>query len=145
MQNHYNLIYREEEREMMGLCASEEVGVIPWSPLARGRLARPLEEQSVSDRIGKDEFGKTLYTKSVESNRQVIERVGEVAAAHKVPRAQVTLAWMLHKPYVTSPIIGATRPQHLEDAIGALELKLSAEEIGRLEEPYVPHSVSGFG
>jgi aryl-alcohol dehydrogenase-like predicted oxidoreductase len=145
MQNHYNLIYREEEREMMGLCASEKIGVIPWSPLARGRLARPWEEQTVGDRAGKDEFGKTLYTKSVESDRKVIERVGEVAAAHKVPRAQVALAWMLHKPYVTSPIVGATKPYHLEDAMAALELKLSPEEIARLEEPYVPHAVSGFG
>src|SRR5580704_4557422 len=145
MQNHYNLIYREEEREMMGLCASEEIGVIPWSPLARGRLARPWEEQTASDRAGKDEFGKTLYTKSVESDRKVIERVGEVAAAHKVPRAQVALAWMLNKPYVTSPIVGATKPHHLEDAMAALELKLSPDEIDRLEEPYVPHAVSGFG
>ncbi|HET6324607.1 MAG TPA: aldo/keto reductase [Planctomycetaceae bacterium] len=145
MQNHYNLIYREEEREMMGLCASEKIGVIPWSPLARGRLARPWEEQTASDRAGKDEFGKTLYTKSVESDRKVIERVGEVAAAHKVPQAQVALAWMLHKPYVTSPIVGATKQRHLDDAIAALALKLSAEEIARLEEPYVPHPVSGFG
>jgi 1-deoxyxylulose-5-phosphate synthase len=144
MQNHYNLIYREEEREMMGLCASEHIGVIPWSPLARGRLARPWEEQSASDRAGKDEFGKTLYTKSVDSDRQVIDRVGEIAAARKVPRAQIALAWMLSKPYVTSPIIGATKQQHLDDAIAALALKLSTEEIGRLEEPYVPHPVSGF-
>ncbi len=144
MQNHYNLIYREEEREMMGLCASEHIGVIPWSPLARGRLARPWEEQSASDRAGKDEFGKTLYTKSVDSDRQVIDRVGEIAAARKVPRAQIALAWMLSKPYVTSPIIGATKRQHLDDAIAALALKLSTEEIGRLEEPYMPHAVSGF-
>jgi aryl-alcohol dehydrogenase-like predicted oxidoreductase len=144
MQNHYNLIYREEEREMMGLCASEKIGVIPWSPLARGRLARAWEEQSASDRAGKDEFGKTLYTKSVESDRQVIERVGEVAAAHKVPPAQVALAWMLSKPYITSPIVGATKSHHLQDAVAALSLKLSPEEIARLEEPYVPHPVSGF-
>src|SRR5271156_5158614 len=123
MQPHYNLIYREEEREMMSLCASEKIGVIPWSPLARGRLARPREEQTASDRAGKDEFGKTLYTKSVESDRKVIERVGEVAAPRQVPRAQVALAWMVQKPYVTSPIVGASKPHHLEDAMAALELK----------------------
>jgi aryl-alcohol dehydrogenase-like predicted oxidoreductase len=145
MQNHYNLIYREEEREMMGLCASEQIGVIPWSPLARGRLTRAWDAQSESDRMGKDEFGKTLYTKSVESDRSVIERVGDIAAARKVPRAQVALAWMLQKPYVTSPIVGATKQNHLDDAIAALSLKLTPEEIARLEGPYVPHPVSGFG
>jgi aryl-alcohol dehydrogenase-like predicted oxidoreductase len=145
MQNHYNLIYREEEREMMGLCASEQIGVIPWSPLARGRLARAWDEASSSDRAARDEYGKTLYTKSVDSDRQVVERVGEVAAARKVPRAQVALAWMLSKPYVTSPIIGATKPHHIDDAIAAVGIKLTPEEIVRLEEPYVPHAVSGFG
>jgi aryl-alcohol dehydrogenase-like predicted oxidoreductase len=144
MQNHYNLIYREEEREMIGLCASEQIGVIPWSPLARGRLARAWDAQSESDRMGKDEFGKTLYTKSVESDRMVIERVGEIAAARKVPRAQVALAWILQKPYVTAPIVGATKQNHLDDAIAALSLKLTPEELARLEEPYVPHPVSGF-
>jgi aryl-alcohol dehydrogenase-like predicted oxidoreductase len=145
MQNHYNLIYREEEREMMGLCASEQIGVIPWSPLARGRLTRAWDAQSESERMGKDEFGKTLYTKSVDSDRNVIERVGEIAAARKVPRAQVALAWVLQKPYVTAPIVGATKQNHLDDAIAALSLNLSPEEIARLEAPYVPHPVSGFG
>jgi len=144
MQNHYNLIFREEEREMMPLCRSEGIGVIPWSPLARGRLARSWDDALNSKRAGSDEFGKTLYNKMEQSDRQVVERVGELASARGVPRAQLALAWMLHKPFVTSPIIGATKPQHLEDAIGALSVKLSPEEIARLEEPYVPHPISGF-
>jgi 1-deoxyxylulose-5-phosphate synthase len=144
MQNHYNLIYREEEREMMPLCRAEGIGVIPWSPLARGRLARSWDDALNSKRAGSDEFGKTLYNKMEQSDRQVVERVGELASARGVPRAQLALAWMLHKPFVTSPIIGATKPQHLEDAIGALTVKLSPEEIARLEEPYVPHPIAGF-
>jgi 1-deoxyxylulose-5-phosphate synthase len=144
MQNHYNLLYREEEREMMGLCQSEGIGVIPWSPLARGRLARPWENEPTTTRADSDEFGKTLYTKMVEADRKVVDRVGELAAARGVSRAQVALAWMLQKPVVTSPIIGATKPHHLDDALAALSIKLSAEEKSRLEEPYVPHPVSGF-
>jgi aryl-alcohol dehydrogenase-like predicted oxidoreductase len=144
MQNHYNLLYREEEREMMGLCSAEGIGVIPWSPLARGRLARPWEEQPTTTRAGSDEFGKTLYSKTAEADRTVVERVGEVAAARDISRAQVALAWMLHKSVVTSPIIGATKPHHLDDALAALSVELSPAEIARLEEPYVPHSVVGF-
>jgi 1-deoxyxylulose-5-phosphate synthase len=144
MQNHYNLLYREEEREMMGLCTAEGIGVIPWSPLARGRLARPWEDTPTTSRAESDEFGKTLYRSMVDSDRKVVERVGEVAAARGIPRAQVALAWMLHKPVVTSPIIGATKPQHLEDALAACAVKLTAGEIARLEEPYLPHPVSGF-
>jgi aryl-alcohol dehydrogenase-like predicted oxidoreductase len=144
MQNHYNLIYREEEREMMGLCLAEGIGVIPWSPLARGRLARPWEDVPTTSRGETDEFGKTLYRSMVESDRKVLERVGEIAAAHGIPRAQVALAWMFHKAVVTSPIIGATKPQHLEDAVAALSIKLTADEIARLEAPYVPHPVAGF-
>jgi 1-deoxyxylulose-5-phosphate synthase len=144
MQNHYNLLYREEEREMMGLCAAEGIGVIPWSPLARGRLARPWDERASTERAGADEFGKTLYASTEASDRAVVERVGEIAAARGVPRAQVALAWLLSKPAVTAPIIGATKPHHLEDAVAALSIALTAEEMARLEEPYVPHPVLGF-
>jgi aryl-alcohol dehydrogenase-like predicted oxidoreductase len=144
MQDHYNLLYREEEREMLGLCAAEGVGVIPWSPLARGRLARPWEEKDSTGRAASDEFGKTLYAGTEEADRAVVDRVGEVASARGVPRAQIALAWLLGRPAVTAPIIGATRPQHLEDAVGALSIKLAPEETARLEEPYVPHPVLGF-
>jgi aryl-alcohol dehydrogenase-like predicted oxidoreductase len=144
MQNHYNLLYREEEREMLGLCAAEGIGVIPWSPLARGRLARPWEVEPTTSRAGSDDFGKSLYSKTAEADRKVVERVGEVAAARGISRAQVALAWMLHKPNVTSPIIGATKPHHLEHALAALSVALSPAEIARLEEPYVPHPVLGF-
>ncbi len=142
MQNHLNLIYREEEREMLPLCRDQGIGVIPWSPLARGRLARPPEEQT--KRGESDRFGSYLYRKSEEADRAVIGRLGELAAARALPRAQVALAWLLQKPGVTSPIIGATKPEHLNDAISALAVKLSPEEIARLEEPYTPHSVVGF-
>jgi len=139
MQNHVNLLYREEEREMLPLCQAEGIGVIPWSPLARGRLTRPWDE--TSERAQSDEFGKTLY---VDSDRQVVEAVAAVAAARGVPRAQVALAWLIAKPAITAPIIGVSRPGHLEDAIAALELKLTDEEIAQLEAPYVPHAVAGF-
>jgi aryl-alcohol dehydrogenase-like predicted oxidoreductase len=144
MQNHYNLIYREEEREMMSLCLAEGIGVIPWSPLARGRLARPWEDAPTTSRGETDEFGKTLYRSMIESDRKVVERVGEIATSRGIPRAQVALAWMLQKPVVMSPIIGATKSNHLEDAVAALSVKLTAEEMSRLEEPYVPHPVAGF-
>src|SRR3954469_17865624 len=144
MQGHYNLIYREEEREMLGLCAAEGIGVIPWSPLARGRLARPWQDKDSTGRAASDEFGKKLYAGTEEADRAVVDRVGEVASARGVPRAQIALAWLLGRPTVTAPIIGATRPQHLEDAVGALSIKLAPEETARLEEPYVPHPVLGF-
>jgi len=144
MQNHYNLLYREEEREMMGLCQADGVGVIPWSPLARGRLARPWDQKGSTERAGSDEFGKTLYAKTEEADQRVVERVQQLAAARGIPMAQVALAWMLHKPFITAPIVGATKPQHMEDAIAALTVKLTAEELARLEEPYVPHPVLGF-
>ena len=143
MQNHYNLLYREEEREMMGLCLAEGIGVIPWSPLARGRLTRPADADATS-RQKTDEFGRTLYARTGEADRTVVDRVGEVAAARGLPRAQIALAWLLAKPGVTSPIIGASKPSHLEDAVAALEVKLSPDEMRRLEEPYVPHPVLGF-
>jgi aryl-alcohol dehydrogenase-like predicted oxidoreductase len=143
MQNHYNLLYREEEREMMGLCLAEGVGVIPWSPLARGRLARAWDERASTERAGSDEVGKTLYTNAEEADRLVVERVGEIATARGLPRSQVALAWLLQKPGVTAPIVGATKPHHITDAVDALAVKLSAEEVTRLEEPYVPHPVAG--
>ena len=144
MQNHYNLLYREEEREMMGLCAAEDIGVIPWSPLARGRLTRPWEDRAGTERAGTDEFGKTLYLRTEDADREVVARVGEVAAARGVPMAQVALAWLLGRPGVTAPIVGATKPHHLEDAAAALSLTLSPEEVASLEAPYVPHPVLGF-
>jgi Predicted oxidoreductases (related to aryl-alcohol dehydrogenases) len=144
MQNHYNLLYREEEREMMGLCAAEGIGVIPWSPLARGRLTRPWAEREATERAGTDHVLKNLYSRTEEADEQVAERVRAVAEARGVPMAQVALAWVLSKPVVTSPIIGATKMQHLEDALAALSLTLTEEEIAALEEPYVPHPVLGF-
>lgn len=126
----------------MSLCAAEGVAVIPWSPLARGRLTR---DWGVStNRSETDEFGKTLYTAAVESDKKVVETVAKISAARGVPRAQVALAWLLSKPFLTAPIIGASKPEHLEDAVAAVSLELSDEEIKKLEEPYVPHPVVGF-
>jgi aryl-alcohol dehydrogenase-like predicted oxidoreductase len=139
VQNYYNLLYREEEREMLRLCLSEGVGVTPWSPLARGRLARPWSEEPQTQRAKSDEFAKKLFTKTVDLDKPVIDRVNEVARDRKLPPSQIALAWLLHKRAVTSPIVGATKPHHLEDAVAALSVKLSDEEIGRLEEPYQPH------
>jgi 1-deoxyxylulose-5-phosphate synthase len=139
MQNHYNLIVREEEREMLPLCAAEGVGVIPWSPLARGRLTRDWEE--TTSRTETDQVSKRLYTKTDEADRRVAESVAAVAARRGVPRAQVALAWVLRNPVVTAPIVGASQPHHLEDAVAALSLALTSEEITVLEENYVPHTV----
>jgi len=141
MQDHYNLLHREEEREMLPLCADQGIGVIPWSPLARGRLARDWDEQTA--RSERDEFGRTLYDTS-QSDREIVERVAKIASAKGVSRASVALAWLLSKPVVTAPIVGATKPHHLEDAVTAVDLELTDEEIKALEEPYVPHSVVGF-
>ncbi len=143
MQNHMNLLYREEEREMLGLCIEEGVGVIPWSPLARGRLTRPAGDQDTK-RAGTDAFMRTLYEATEAADRAVIDKVGEIAGRHEVPRAQIALAWLLAKHGVTSPIIGASKAHHLEDAVAALSVKLSHEDIRALEEPYVPHKVAGF-
>jgi aryl-alcohol dehydrogenase-like predicted oxidoreductase len=121
MQNHYNLLYREEEREMIPLCRSEGIGVIPWSPLARGRLARPWQVEHTK-RSETDQFGKSLYSRSEEVDRKVIDRLGQAAEQRGVPRAQLALAWLLSKQ-VTSPIVGATKPHHLEDAAAALALR----------------------
>lgn len=142
MQPHYNLLYREEEREMLPLCRDQQIGVIPWSPLGRGRLTRPADGE-VTKRLETDQFGKNVYGKTAEADRTVIDRVAALATQKNVPMAQVALAWMLSKPGITAPIIGATKMQHLEDAVGAVEVKLSAEEIGQLEEAYVPHGVAG--
>ena len=144
MQNHYNLLYREEEREMMALCMEEGIGVIPWSPLARGRLARPAG-QADSKRAGSDAFGEKLYSATEEADRRVIARVGEVASKHGVNQAQVALAWVLSKPGVTAPIIGASKPHHLADAVAALDVGLDGDDLAMLEEAYVPHPVAGFG
>jgi aryl-alcohol dehydrogenase-like predicted oxidoreductase len=143
MQNHYNLIYREEEREMMPLCRSEGIGVIPWSPLARGRLARPWKAEGTK-RLETDQFGKTLYAQTEESDRKVADRLGQIAERRGIPRAQVALAWLLGKPGVTAPIVGASKAHHLEDAVAALSVRLAPEEVAALEEPYVPHPVAGF-
>jgi aryl-alcohol dehydrogenase-like predicted oxidoreductase len=143
MQNHYNLVYREEEREMIPQCVDMGIGVIPWSPLARGLLTgnRTRSGEKLTKRAQTDAFGESLYKPEVDFD--VVERADEVASARGVATAQVALAWLLHKPGVTSPIVGATKLEHLEDALAAVELSLSDEEIARLEEPYVPHAVAG--
>jgi aryl-alcohol dehydrogenase-like predicted oxidoreductase len=139
MQNHYNLLYREEEREMLPLCADLGVGVIPWSPLARGRLTR--EWDTTSARSETDEFGKSLYQ---ETDRHIVDAVARVAEARGVPRAQVALAWLLRQPGVTAPIVGATKPQHLDDAVASVGLELTDEEAKQLEEHYTPRGIAGF-
>ncbi|HLH45795.1 MAG TPA: aldo/keto reductase [Acidimicrobiales bacterium] len=139
MQDHYNLLYREEEREMLPLCSDEGIAVIPWSPLARGRLARPWDESSA--RSESDEFGKTLYQ---DDDRRIVERVAAVAERRGVPMAQVALAWLLSRPAVTAPIVGATKAHHLDDAVAAVDLTLDDDELRSIEEPYRPHEVRGF-
>ena len=141
MQNHMNLLYREEEREMLPLCIEEGIGVIPWSPLARGRLTRPWDE--ATERSQSDQFGSMLYARTAEPDRKVVDAVSEIATERALPRAQVALAWLLTKTGVTAPIVGATKAAHLSDAIAALEVRLTADEIARLEAPYVPHPVLG--
>ncbi len=139
MQPHYNLIYREEEREMLPLCQDQKIAVIPWSPLARGLLARqPSKERNETLRAQTDAFGKRLYS---DEDLKTVLRVSKVAEARRVPMAQVALAWMLSKPVITAPIVGATRPEHLDDAAAALSLHLSEDEIQQLEEGYQPHPV----
>jgi aryl-alcohol dehydrogenase-like predicted oxidoreductase len=141
MQNLLNLLYREEEREMLPLCREDGIGVIPWSPLAKGRLTRDWDEKTVRSEI--DEAGDRLVAAMVDADRKTVERVAEVAAKRGISRAQVALAWVLQKEEVTAPIVGATKPHHLEDAVAALSVKLEADEIASLEEPYVPHRVYG--
>lgn len=142
MQNHLNLLYREEEREMLGLCRDQGIGVIPWSPLARGQLARPFGE--ATDRTEKDAFGKTLYKRNLDANREIVGVVGEIAAKRGLKMAQVALAWVMQKQPVTAPIVGATKLSQLEDALGALDVELSSDEISRVEAPYLPSAVQGF-
>ncbi|MCU1634266.1 MAG: alcohol dehydrogenase [Micrococcaceae bacterium] len=141
MQDHYNLINREEEREMYGLCADQGIGVLPWSPLARGKLARPWDE--TTSRSASDQFGKTLYG-TFDSDRRVSGAVGAVADSRGVTRAQVALAWVSRNPVVSAPIVGVGKPHHLEDALASLELDLSEDEVRALEEHYVPHAIVGF-
>jgi aryl-alcohol dehydrogenase-like predicted oxidoreductase len=142
MQDHYNLVNREEEREMLPLCADEGVGSLPWSPLARGRLTRDWDASTA--RSETDEFGKTLYAAQEDSDRRVAAAVAEVAEARGVPRAQVALAWVSRNPVVTAPIVGGTRIQHIEDAVASLDVELTDQEVSRLEEHYVPHAVVGY-
>jgi aryl-alcohol dehydrogenase-like predicted oxidoreductase len=143
MQNHYNLVYREEEREMIPQCIDQGVGVLPWSPLARGLLAgnRTREGERRTTRARSDPYGDSLYTPEIDFD--VVDRAADVAEARGVSTAQIALAWLLHKPGVTAPIVGATKIEHLEDALAAERLSLSVDEIARLEEPYVPHAISG--
>src|SRR5215472_4804752 len=145
MQNYYNLLYREEEREMIPQCIDQGVGVIPWSPLARGTLAgtRTREGERRTTRANSDPFGESLYQNPADFD--VVDAVAGVAAARGVPPAQVALAWLLHRPGVTAPIVGATKPGHLEDALAAVQLELTEDEMRRLEEHYVPHPVLGHG
>ncbi|HLJ78995.1 MAG TPA: aldo/keto reductase [Acidobacteriaceae bacterium] len=143
MQNHYNLLYREEEREMIPLCRAEGIGIIPWSPLARGRLARPWQRETTK-RSETDRFGNTMYARTENADRAVVDCLTELAGQRGVPQAQLALAWMLNKPEITAPIVGATKPHHLEDAVAALSIRFTPEEILALEDPYVPHPVLGF-
>jgi len=141
MQNFYNLLYREEEREMLPLCNDARIAVIPWSPLARGRLARAQDAET--SRTQTDAYADKLFAASAESDRKVIDQVAAVAAAREVPPAQVALAWVIQKSVVTAPIVGASKPQHLDDALAALTLDLTEAEMAQLEAPYVPHAVVG--
>jgi aryl-alcohol dehydrogenase-like predicted oxidoreductase len=142
MQDYVNLLYREEEREMLPLCRDAGIAVMPWSPLARGRLTRDWDETSA--RSERDEFGKTLYAGTADADRKVVEAVAQVASDRGVPRAQVALTWLFRKPGITTPIVGATKLSHLEDAVAALSLQLSDDEITALEAPYAAHAVTGF-
>jgi aryl-alcohol dehydrogenase-like predicted oxidoreductase len=143
MQNHYNLLYREEEREMIGLCQSESIAVLPWSPLARGRLTRAWQSESTK-RAETDSFGNAMYAHTAEADKKVVDALGRLAEQRAIPRAQLALAWLLSRPAVTAPIVGASKPHHLEDAAAALSVRLTQEEIAALEAPYIPHPVLGF-
>ncbi|MCX5425664.1 aldo/keto reductase [Streptomyces sp. NBC_00078] len=140
MQNHYNLLYREEEREMLPLCADQGVGVLPWSPLARGRLTR--DWGTVTERSENDNFGSRLYP---DSDRTIVEAVTRIAGDRGVPRARIALSWLLHQDTVAAPIVGAAKPHHIDDAVAAVELELSEKEIEELEQPYAPHAIVGHG
>ena len=142
MQDHLNLLYREEEREMLPFCEDQKIAVIPWSPLARGRLTRDWDEATA--RTESDEFGKTLYTQALDADHKIVDAVGVIAKARGIARAQVATAWILQKSAVTAPIIGASKPGHITDAVASLAVKLTPEEIEALESPYIPHAVAGF-
>lgn len=142
MQNHLNLIYREEEREMLPLCRDQKIGVIPYSPLAAGRLTRDWSAETTL-RSEIDEIAKKKYDSTSETDQQVVKRVAEISEKHGVPRVHIALAWLLQKEPVTAPIIGATKISHLEDAVGALSVRLTSEEVAHLEEPYTPHRIVG--
>ena len=142
MQDQYNLLNREEEREMHPLCVDTGIGVIPWSPLARGRLTRDWDDTTA--RSDTDEFGKTLYTQTEESDRRIVRAVADIADVRGVSRAQVALAWVMHQPAVTAPIVGATKPHHLVDAVAAADLRLTPDELARLAAHYSPRAVEGF-
>ena len=141
MQNHYNLIYREDERELIPLCKDQKIGLTPYSPLAAGRLARDWSETTY--RLQTDEVAKSKYDSTKDADKAIVDRVAELANKHGVSRAQISLAWLLHKDPVNAPIVGATKITHLEDAVGAIAVKLTPDEITYLEEPYVPHSIVG--
>lgn len=142
MQDHLNLLHREEEREMLPLCIDQGIAVVPWSPMARGRLTRDWDD--VSERTKTDAFGSTLYSQAVDADKKIVAEVARIAKARGVPRAQVALAWVAQKRGVTAPIIGASKPQHLTDAVAALSLNLTADEIKALEAPYLPHLIAGY-
>ena len=142
MQDQYNLLNREEEREMHPYCLDSGIGVIPWSPLARGKLTRPWEEST--GRSETDQFGQTLYRQTEESDRKIVDAVAAIADARGIPRAQVALAWVAQQEAVTAPIVGATKPGHLADAAAAVELTLTDDELTRLDEHYAPHAIEGF-
>ncbi|MEQ8447668.1 MAG: aldo/keto reductase [Pelagibacterium sp.] len=143
MQNHVNLLYREEEREMLPLCRSEGIGVTPWSPLARGRLTRGPEGNSDSARYATDNVGARYYARAGEADNEIIDRVGELAARRERSRAEIALSWLLHKPGISAPVVGATKPHHLEAALAAVDISLEPDEVAYLEEPYVPRPISG--
>lgn len=143
MQNHYNLIYREEEREMMKLCVDQNIGVIPWSPMAHGRVTRPWGEKGDSIRSKDSDFTSKLETPAQQSAKRVVDAIEKVAKDRGVPMSQIALAWQFTKPYVTSPIMGLSKQKHLDDALAACELKLTEEEIKAVEEPYLPHPIQG--
>lgn len=142
MQNYVNLLYREEEREMLPLCADQKIAVMPWSPMARGKLTRPWD--TATNRSENDLVGKALYARTQENDREIVDAVEAVSRDLGIPMAQIALAWVLQKPEVTSPIIGATKPHHIEEAVAALDVELSAEDVAQIEEPYQPHPVMGL-
>ena len=144
MQPYYNLLYREEEREILPLCLEEGIGVIPWSPLARGHLTRPWGEQWNTERAKTDIYGKNLYEKMQDVDKKIVDNVSEISRNRKVSQAQIAIAWLLSKAAVTSPIVGTTSIRHLEDAVSALSIKLTEDEISKLEEEYVPHPLVGY-